>query len=448
MASLSHRIAQPRASQLLSRILEQPDLVHGVRKLEPRAFHKLIDHIGLEDAGELIALATTQQLQQIFDEDLWRRERPGHDERFDADRFALWLEVMLEVGEDFVARKLTELPEDLVTLALHRHILVINLDELAVRLAARRDDKTQLEKDLESALSHEFEGYQVLARHEEGWDAILGALVALDEKHHDFLYRILDRCSYASAELIEESGGLHNVLTSEQMLESDAAAEREDRRATAGYVAPSAAASFLNLARATALAELERATTSDPLTRAYFRGYQPAPASPGPAPRAESAHVPANSDKLLRLLQDCEVLEPPRPVSGAAQLTDGSAQDGAPDEEPPLTRALFALLEREPQLHARRMQELSYLANVLVAGSSHAGKSFRPLDAAQAVLAVCNLGFEHLGSKTRGVELLRQHGADQLFRIGWHLLHHQVAIEAAKAVARVLERQRPRLKDR
>jgi len=60
-------------------------------------------------------LATTEQLAEIFDEDLWMNNRPGEDEAFDADRFGLWLEIMLEMGEDIVAKKLIELDENFVT---------------------------------------------------------------------------------------------------------------------------------------------------------------------------------------------------------------------------------------------------------------------------------------------------------------------------------------------
>ena len=109
--------ANPRA--LVARILEEPALVSAVQALPPAALMRLIDHVGLEDAGELVALATVDQLCRVFDEDVWQNARPGEDERFDPQRFTLWLEVMLEVGERFAADKLAELPEDLVELALH-----------------------------------------------------------------------------------------------------------------------------------------------------------------------------------------------------------------------------------------------------------------------------------------------------------------------------------------
>ena len=99
MTSLSRPNVSP-STKLLLRILERPGLVAAVRELPGAVLGKLIDRIGLEDAGELVALATTAQLERVFDDDLWRADRAGGDETFQPERFALWLRVMLEAGED------------------------------------------------------------------------------------------------------------------------------------------------------------------------------------------------------------------------------------------------------------------------------------------------------------------------------------------------------------
>jgi hypothetical protein len=98
-------------------ILEEPSLVQAVQTLEPEVLTKLVRHIGLEDSGELVALFTTEQLMEVFDEDLWQSDRPGDEETFDDKRFALWLEVLLESGPGLAARKVAELDEDLLSAA-------------------------------------------------------------------------------------------------------------------------------------------------------------------------------------------------------------------------------------------------------------------------------------------------------------------------------------------
>jgi hypothetical protein len=98
----------PSSRQLIARILDEPQLAAQIQALEAPVLLRLIERVGLEDAGEIVALATTEQLERVFDEDLWQTDVPGEDERFDSGRFLVWLEVMLEAGDSFVAHKLAE----------------------------------------------------------------------------------------------------------------------------------------------------------------------------------------------------------------------------------------------------------------------------------------------------------------------------------------------------
>ena len=365
---------QPR--RLLTRILDRPDLVEAVRSLRPAALLRVVEEVGLEDAGELISLATVEQLQQVFDEDVWRSPQPGADERFDAARFHLWLEVMLEAGEAFAADKLAEMSEDLLMLALDQQLVVIDLDELALSITGED------ERALEDAPNVEIDNYRAVARRPEGWDALATILHALDERHPDLLRRILERLWRAYSEWIWDNGGLAQVLSSREMLEVDAAAEREERRARAGYVTPSSAAAFLALR--------DDGDARDPVTRAYFRQYE----APSAAAEASAAAAEVRAAELLEL----PVVESSRP------LLEG--------EVSPLRRALRNL---DDATRAERLRELAYLANVLVAGGRLEGRRFRAAEAAEAVLAICE---QALGDRD-----LRTTTCDRLFRIGWKRLH-------------------------
>ena len=105
-------LARLPSARLLERLIQSPDLVERVQRLPPEDFSALIRRVGVEDAGELIALGTTEQLTRAFDEDLFTAEGEGERERFDAQRFATWLEVLLEAGDGAAASRLTELSED------------------------------------------------------------------------------------------------------------------------------------------------------------------------------------------------------------------------------------------------------------------------------------------------------------------------------------------------
>jgi len=434
----------PGSRVLLARILDQPSLVAAIESLPAAALGRLIEHVGLEDAGEIVALATTQQIRQIFDDDLWRSEGPGRDEAFDASRFTLWLEVMLEAGEAFVASRLVDLPEEMVTLAFCKEVLVINIDEMAISMSSRRSaDQTLLEKALESCLCEEIGEYRVISRRHEGWDAVLGVLLALDRDHHDFVARLLERCWHATNEYIADNGGLYDVLTSEEMLEADAAAEREDRRAWEGYVSPSDAASFLASARTTELSKIARMRDRDPIARAYFRGLRTTssrrnPSSPIGDPDVGGSSVP-DADELVAFLREADVL--PKP-SQALLLEAAQVKRSAVREER-FVLAMRQLAGRDLDAHARRMEELAFVANVLCVGCSLEGRGFRQGEAVRAAVATCNLGFAHLTSDEHESEtMVLAGGTDRIFRVGWRLLWQEVVMPAANSILSLAEHAR------
>ena len=175
MTSLSRSNVSP-STKLLLRILERPGLVAAVRELPGAVLGKLIDRIGLEDAGELVALATTAQLERVFDDDLWRADRAGGDETFQPERFALWLRVMLEAGDDRLVQRLCELPQDLVALAVHRLVLVLDMDVLEEQLSPGDEEAEALERALETAVVEEWEEFRLIARDPDVWDDVWNAL--------------------------------------------------------------------------------------------------------------------------------------------------------------------------------------------------------------------------------------------------------------------------------
>jgi hypothetical protein len=410
---------RPSSSQLLARILETPNLAEQVQALPPAMLGHLIGQVGVEDAGELVALATTEQLAEVFDEDLWKSDRPGEDHRFDADRFLVWLEVMLEAGDAFVAEKLFELPEDLVTLAFHRHVLVLHVEQLMSELRDG-DDADATEKALASCLSEELDEYQLISRHHEGWDSVLAAILALDRDHHDHLVNILDRCCKMSTDYIEDNGGLYEVLTSDETFEADVTGDREDRRAEKGHVAPSAAAAFLKLAERPGETP---ATEHDPLTRAYFRRL--ATQGPSRGEPVQPRSQPKRRD-LVHLLQAAGIAD----TAGAPRLPASASHEESGTSEPLLMRAMERLSEDEPGLFFTRSEEIAYLANVLAAGCTFRERRLRPVEAVRAAIATCSLGLELVDSDRQGIDALdaavatlRAYPADGLFRIAWSRLH-------------------------
>jgi hypothetical protein len=436
MTSLSRNHLSP-STALLQRILERPGLVAAVRELPGPVLGKLIERIGLEDAGELVALASTAQLERIFDDDLWRAERAGGDETFRPERFALWLRVMLEAGDEALVQRLCELPHDLVALAVHRLVLVLDMDVLEDLLSAEDEEAERIRRALEDSVVEEWEEFRLIARDADAWDDVWHALLALDRDHHERMRAILEQCCLMTTEYISGQGGLYQVLTADEMLDSDVAAARDDRRVAEGFVSPADARAFLELAR-----RGEGGDGRDPIARAYLRGLdaKPKEAQKIAAPRRRDARGPtpargrgteiadaADLRGLAALLQEADVIAP-----AARSLPALTAGDSRPAQAhlvaPLFERAMGDLRQRDLALFSERVRELGFLVNVWIVGGAHQGRRPRPVEALETVLRTCEAGMRtqlEAGRATpeEALAVLVRTPADALFRRGFPPAH-------------------------
>ena len=390
------------APALVARLVDAPDLVRGIRELPAEAFSALVRHVGIEDAGELVALATTEQIVAAFDEDLFTSNRPGERETFDAARFVTWLEVLLEAGDAAAAARVAELGEDFLANALAALVFVLDQDALRERMDEDDDDARLADKAIEASLSEELDGYLLLARVHDGWDAVLSLVLALDRDQRDFLVRVLDRCVAIGREYAEDLDALATALGEAESLAEDVEAEREERRAKRGYVEPRAARSFLALAR-----KPMGGTARDAVTKAYFRDLEPAA-----APQA----IGDGAAKIMRWLAEAEATRGAPRRRALPVATEGG----------PFGEAMRAVAGSAPSTYAERLEELAYLTNVVVAGATSEHGRFRPADAATAVLSTVAFGAELVARERRKgaapataedlADVLRDLPADVLFR--------------------------------
>jgi hypothetical protein len=121
-------------TSLLGQMLDDPQLAPQLRGLPAPVLRQLVLRIGLEDAGELVALASLEQLREVFDEDLWGSPAPGRDAAFDAARFCTWLEVLLEAGDAFVTDRLAELSDDFLVFAFSALLRALDTAEVAASI--------------------------------------------------------------------------------------------------------------------------------------------------------------------------------------------------------------------------------------------------------------------------------------------------------------------------
>lgn len=231
-------------NQSLARILSAPDLERVVPRLQPEILHQIVLEHGLADCAEVIAFATPAQLTQVFDLDLWRGE-PGGDEEFDADRFGLWLEVMLSAGAGLAAAKVAEMPAALIIAGLVQHTRVYDPASVA---PYETTDGVRVEISTDDGVTCVVGGYHVVALSDVSWDAIVELLTALATAHHTAFHRIM-RGVLDLSDHAREPDGLDDLADGREQMMFDLAVDRAQRRDAQGYVTPAEARAFLKVCR-------------------------------------------------------------------------------------------------------------------------------------------------------------------------------------------------------
>ena len=433
----------------LARLLDTPHLARVVPHLAPETLHQLIRHCGLDACGEIVASATPAQLASVFDLDLWRNAHPGHDERFDAERFGEWLELLADAGGTVAGRIVAAMDEHLLTAGLSRYIRVFDPAAMATTV-----DGEPIDLDAPPHQGHECEvgGYLVRGIRGDAWDAIVALLLALDADHHDRFHAVMRECRRLSNSA-PEVDGLDDLLMEPEQLLHDVALDREHRRSQQGYSTPADARAFLLMARRRRRPSKGEPSVN-PLVAAYFRAANDTTAPGGDAakdvprralaPSATRAGVPEAPDAVVDMLDIPDIfyragLVPQRPRA----LLEGTHSQ--PSRLARIRTLIEYVRDSDDTLYLARSHELAFLANTLVAGCSIQSRSFTPQEASDAAVGICNLGLEHwparwpepVAPSTADLDVtlpdtfLMDHDLVSAFEVGWAVLHEDVSMFAA-----------------
>jgi hypothetical protein len=372
----------------LDRLLNDPDLPVLVPTLQPALLHRVIQARGLEDSVDLVAVATPAQLAQVLDADLWHAPVPGADETLDADRFGLWLAVLVEAGVAVAADKLAALDLDLIVEGLAQHLRVFDIAAASPYTTLDGEDVPghQLE-----GIPGEIGGYAIGAKRDSAWGAILDLLAYLETERPEYFHRVMRGCVRLSSDRPEASG-FHDLLEDDEQHTFDLSADRETRRGAQGFVTPAQAHAFLREARELCT-DGERPPRSA-MARAYFRAI------------------------------------------GSTFLDANASHVGADVARIPHDHALapvhLSYVHAYAAHHPEAEEELAFLANALVAGGAVQGRPFTPREASDAVVATANLGLENWPQAWPAPDLVTA------FQLGWRRLHRDAALFAATRLTQML----------
>jgi hypothetical protein len=402
-------------------------LVHRLAQLAPRLqpeqMHRVIGAYGLEDCVELVTHATPAQLSRVFDLDLWRPARPGFDEQFDAERFGVWIEVLVDAGADLAAEKLAQMPLEQLIAGFAHHARVFDVAAIA---AYDTTDGERIESHaVEDASACEIGGYHLVARRDDTWDAIVAVLLSLDT-HHRSRFDELMSALRSLSDSTRELDGLHDLLESGDQMMFDVQIGREGRRNRQGFASPADARAFLQMSRNVRPGVVP---PTNPLARAYFRSVDISPA----LEERDMRNAERDAD-VMELLTEAGVV----PRQAAQGLLTG-AHTPHPARPSDLHRHMRFVFERNQAAYDERHAELAYLANALMAGCSIQSQPFTAKEASDAAAAVCNLG---LAKSPLPDDYLVAHDLIGIFQIGWTVLHEEVSMYAARTLIDVAGRLR------
>jgi len=93
LARLRAQVVGPRGARRLDALLASPDPAAAVAGLSVTELAELIHDVGLDDATELVHLATPEQVRGVLDLELWDKDR------LQVERARPWLAVVIDGGD-------------------------------------------------------------------------------------------------------------------------------------------------------------------------------------------------------------------------------------------------------------------------------------------------------------------------------------------------------------
>ena len=125
LARLREQLAGLRGMRRIDALLARDDAAEAIAALAPSEIYEMVHEVGFEDAGDLIPLATPEQIQGCFDLDAWTKDE------LDIAPLKPWLTALVEAGFEKLGEVWNGLDADLRALIFQRAVKVydVNLGE-------------------------------------------------------------------------------------------------------------------------------------------------------------------------------------------------------------------------------------------------------------------------------------------------------------------------------
>ncbi|MEM7098354.1 MAG: DUF6178 family protein [Pseudomonadota bacterium] len=407
--------APRNASKLVAALLEQPQLPAYVDQMSTPALNNLIQHVGKEDAQELIELTSANQIREIIALDVWESAGPGTEERFAPAKFLEWVYIWQDMGSQFLVEKLHELGSDLFSASLLEYAVVVDIETVGV------------EGDADV-----FGNFALLPHEETDWPPLFALLADVWAVDSELLLDVLGRSCLRRSLRSDTTA----ISSDDIRVREDVTGDRDEQQMQRGFIGPLEAAVMLGDAKSKALDDLLIEVTYDGTSAAHLHRLRRQQTTAAEKKQA-SVSASRNTSNPTRSVQD----EKPGEWEAIETLL-ASVDIASPDAQVALLKGperaygdylsqhLERLTEKDPTALADRQGELVFLANVLLGGTTSQGVEFSRQEAATAARALCNLGLKYCAQveawDTEDVVvasfLESEPGLVKAFRVGYHLV--------------------------
>lgn len=114
-------LARPRGRRRMDALLAADDPEAAVAALPATELYQIIADVGLSEAGELVALATPEQLRGCLDIEVWDRDQ------LQTEALVPWLQALVETGYEKLGQVWEKLDPELTALTLQRFTRIYDL---------------------------------------------------------------------------------------------------------------------------------------------------------------------------------------------------------------------------------------------------------------------------------------------------------------------------------
>ena len=190
-----------------------------------------------------------KQLSNVFDLDLWRPPSPGLDEQFDAERFGVWIEVLVEAGVDLAAEKLSQMPvlEQLIPGFAH-HARVFEIG--AIGAFETTDGELIESRSWSNGLI--LRAWRISARLQSArmrGTRSLQSFCRYEARRRHRFGELMSALRWLSNSKTPRSNPWDALLDTSGQMMFDVASEREGRREKQGFASPADARAFLQMSQ-------------------------------------------------------------------------------------------------------------------------------------------------------------------------------------------------------